>query len=225
MCRGIDACHIEGKTCKLHCFTRWAASKLKCFLWQIVNMPIPAFDHNGVLPPHLGLPTEPLHLSPYPATVAEVCQRFCFSLERQTILQGWLDLRRGLRTLGYNQGFQWLDGSFVEDIENGERNRPPGDIDVVSFLFPSHLSVGQMEAGLLSVLSNRSATKIQFHVDHFIISLNAPGISIVEQTRYWCGLFSHRRLDSVWKGMLKVELGSQAEDDAAQPHIENVVNA
>ena len=187
-------------------------------------MPIPAFDHNGVLPPHLGMPTEAAHLSPYPATVEEICQRFCFSSERQTILQGWLDLRRGLRNLGYNQGFQWLDGSFVEDIESGERSRPPGDIDIVSFLFPTVLSVAQMDAGLLNVLSNRAATKLQFQVDHFIVPLNASSISIVEQTRYWCGLFSHRRLDSVWKGMLKVELGSQAEDDAARQHLENFIN-
>ena len=188
-------------------------------------MPIPNFDHNGVLPPHLGMPTEATHLSPYPATAAEVCHRFCFSNERRIILRGWLELRRGLRTLGYNQGFQWLDGSFVEDIENGERSRPPGDIDVVSFLSPSPLSVKQMDANLLGILSNRTATKAQLCVDHFIVPLSSSGISIVEQTRYWCGLFSHRRLDSVWKGMLKVELGNQADDDAAQQHLENFVNA
>jgi Family of unknown function (DUF6932) len=182
-------------------------------------MPIPDFDHNGVLPPHLGLPTESAHLSPYPATVAELCQRFSFSQERQTILDGWLNLRHGLRTLGYQQGFQWIDGSFVEDVENDERGRPPGDIDVVSFLFPSRLSVTQMDVNLLRILSNRAATKAEFHVDHFIVLLNASGVSIVEQTRYWCGLFSHRRLDSIWKGMLKVELGSQADDDASRQHL------
>jgi len=188
-------------------------------------MPIPDFDHNGVLPPHLGMPTEATHLSPYPATVMEVCQRFCFSNERQTILQGWLNLRHGLRNLGYSQGFQWLDGSFVEDVENGERSRPPGDIDIVSFLSPSRLSVGQMDANLLGILSNRAATKTQLYVDHYVVPLNATGVSIVEQTRYWCGLFSHRRLDSVWKGMLKVELGSQADDDVARQHLQNFVNA
>lgn len=185
-------------------------------------MPIPDFDHNGVLPPHLGLPTELSHLSPYPATTAEVCLKFCYSPERQAILQGWLDLRSALRTLGYNQGFQWLDGSFVEDIENSERNRPPGDIDVVSFLMPSRLSKAQMDGELLNVLSNRAATKARFRADHFVVVLNASGVSIVEQTRYWCGLFSHRRSDSIWKGMLRVELGSQAEDDDARQHLPNL---
>jgi hypothetical protein len=32
------------------------------------------------------------------------------------------------RALGFNRGFQWLDGSFVE-------NKDPRDLDVVTFLY------------------------------------------------------------------------------------------
>jgi hypothetical protein len=31
-------------------------------------------------------------------------------------------------------------------------------------------------------------------------------------TRYWFGLFSHRRATQQWKGMLELPLGSLAED-------------
>jgi len=168
------------------------------------------------------MPSQRSELSPYPVTVAEVCRRFSFSQERRTILDGWLRLRQGLRILGYVHGFQWLDGSFMEDVET-HADRAPGDIDVVSFLSSSELQASQMDATLLGVLSNRTATKGHFHVDHFIVPLNAPGIAIVEQTRYWCGLFSHRRLDNIWKGMLKVEICSQAEDDSARQHIQSGV--
>ena len=134
-----------------------------------------------------------------------------------------MELRRGLRTLGYAQGFQWLDGSFMEDVET-QATRAPRDIDVVSFLTRPQLQPAQMDPTLLRVLSNRAATKARFHVDHYIVPLDASGISIVEQTRYWCGLFSHRRLDNVWKGMLKVEIGTQNEDDTARQHLQNAVN-
>jgi hypothetical protein len=33
-------------------------------------------------------------------------------------------------------------------------------------------------------------------------------------TRYWIGLFSHRR-DGIWKGMLRMELNTAADDIAA----------
>jgi hypothetical protein len=36
---------------------------------------------------------------------------------------------------------------------------------------------------------------------------------LVTQTRYWYGLFSHRRGDALWKGMLQLPL--ESDDDAA----------
>ena len=99
-------------------------------------MPVPDFNSSGVLPPHLGDPKIISQLSPYPATSLELCQKLGFSPDRREILHGWLQLRELLRTLGHNSGFQWIDGSFMEDAET-KRSRPPGDIDVVSFLPPS----------------------------------------------------------------------------------------
>ena len=80
-------------------------------------MPIPAFNHNLVLPPHLGNPAAIGDLSPYSCTTLELCQRFGTTPERRAILGRYLDFRERMATEGLTNGFQWLDGSFLEDIE------------------------------------------------------------------------------------------------------------
>lgn len=182
-------------------------------------MPIPAFDATtGVLPPHLGNPCAgSQNLTPFPATSEEVCQRFATSPERCAILSKWLDFRQQLLTLGITKGFQWLGGSFMENVEI-LRFRPPNDMDVVTFFeFPS----GHDSASFLRfILTNmrefldHSACKIRFKLDHFSVPLEAPGVALVTHTRYWTGFFSHTR-DKVWKGMLQIELNTPASDTAA----------
>ena len=153
-------------------------------------------------------------LSPYRCTTAELVDKLAFSQPRVTILEGFLRLRQELRTLGIN-GFQWLDGSFSEDIET-QANRDPGDIDVVTFVAKSH-SVSQVDSikAAHTDLFQKALVKHAFHVDHFVVPLaSEPGL-LVELTRYWCGLFSHRKGDGIWKGMLRVELDITADDHAA----------
>ena len=57
-----------------------------------------------------------------------------------------------------------------------------------------------------------------------VIYLEWPGELIVEWTRYYCGLFSHRKDDFVWKGMLKIDLNTIADDDAAKRHLDSLEN-
>ncbi|MGE0569140.1 MAG: hypothetical protein AB7O73_14475, partial [Bacteroidia bacterium] len=95
-------------------------------------MPIPNFDHNNVLPPHLGNPTDRTHLSPYPCSILELCHRFSTSSNRVQILKNYILFRQRMNALGIIYGFQWLDGSFLENIEFSE-GRPPRDLDVVTF--------------------------------------------------------------------------------------------
>lgn len=91
-------------------------------------MPIPAFDSIlNVLPPHLGDPRDPTHLSPYPCTMGDLCGRFA---------------------------------------------------------------------------------------DHFLVPLGSAPRVLVDLSKYWYGLFSHRR-DRVWKGMLAVALADRSDDAAA----------
>ena len=94
-------------------------------------MPIPAFTIDGVLPPFvgpLGPGGAPEDMSPYLVTALEVVSTFGTTPERKAILLGWLNHRASMRAAGIVRGFQWLDGSFVED-------KQPRDLDVVTFLY------------------------------------------------------------------------------------------
>jgi hypothetical protein len=64
--------------------------------------------------------------------------RFSSSPERIAILHSLLQFREELYKSGITSGFQWLDGSFMENIETLE-SRPPNDMDVVTFY---HLPIG-----------------------------------------------------------------------------------
>ena len=177
-------------------------------------MPAPQFDEIlSVLPPHLGDPTIREHVSPYPCTYLEVCTQFGTSPKRIEILQGLLALRSELFGLGIS-GYQWLSGSFVEDIETYE-NRGPNDIDVVT------LTIGPGWEQLVGVLDthpdlfNPDATKSRYFVDHYLLPLQTSGQEVADDVKYWYALFSHRR-DNLWKGMLHVDLIDSANDDDAR---------
>jgi hypothetical protein len=189
-------------------------------------MPIPDFDHNGVLPPHVGNhAASPANMSPYLCGSLELCKKLGTSDERRQILLGFFELRDALRQLGIASGFQWLDGSFAEDAEQ-TRGRAPNDIDVVTYYQPiPPSSLAPAVAGLVSVLADRIATKQRFHVDHILVPLTsrpdriADATRLVEEVRYWFGLFSHRRSDDVWKGMLQLPLDMAVEDMRAADSI------
>jgi len=183
-------------------------------------MPIPDFDHNGVLPPHIGdHAANRANMSPYLCNSMELCTKLGTTDERRQILLGFFELRDVLRQLGITSGFQWLDGSFAEDAEH-TRGRAPNDIDVVTYYQPIPPPAGlpPAVAALLPVLIDRDATKQRFHVDHILVQLAsrpdriADATRLVDEVRYWFGLFSHRRSDDVWKGMLQLPLDTAADD-------------
>lgn len=181
-------------------------------------MPIPPFDGiTNVIPPFLADPRVASDLTPYECTFEEICLRFATTAERAKILRGCLRLRSELVARGIG-GFQWLDGSFVENIEVQE-NRPPKDIDVVTFAeYPMD---GKALFGLLlkgENLIDVPTVKANYMVDHYVVSLGATPVAIVENVRYWTGLFSHRR-DGIWKGMLRCPL-----DDADHKNAESVLS-
>ena len=178
-------------------------------------MPIPAFTIDGVLPPYVG-PDGPggaaEDMSPYVATAFEIVSTLASSNERRHILRGWLRHRSDLRAIGFERGFQWLDGSFVED-------KQPRDLDVVSFLYrppgirdPQQLLLVMRANGTLFV---RNLVKAGYSLDAFPVDLDGSSEALVSSARYFLGLFSHRRGDDVWKGMLQVRLEDMADDAAA----------
>lgn len=166
------------------------------------------------MPPHLGDPRQFADLSPFPCTVVELCDRFATTAKRKQILEGFLNLRAELFALGI-QGFQWLDGSFLENIEIQE-GRDPNDLDAVTFITdpatPADLSA---RLATKQNLLDHAHVKGTYSVDHYWVSIGSDPAFLVDQTRYWYGLFSHRR-DRVWKGMLVVDLIDKSDDDAAR---------
>jgi hypothetical protein len=180
-------------------------------------MPIPPFDSNSVLPPHTGDPRQIGQLSPYPCTTLEICQRFATTPERIVILDGLLRFRALLATAGFHQGFQWLDGSFLEDVEALE-NRPPNDLDIVTFYASPSPNFNQQVATAHPILTQHDQTKQTYHLDHYFMDMIRNPVLTVEGSRYWALLFSHRR-DGVWKGMLRVDLNTPSEDTNARAYL------
>lgn len=178
-------------------------------------MPIPNFTIDGVFPPFVGAhgPGGVVEdMSPYSVTALEVVSTLGYSESRKAILRGWLEHRKALRGLGFNRGFQWLDGSFVEQ-------KDPKDLDIVTFF---HRPVGAEQGGDLEKLVqanfnlfDRPQVKALFNLDAFWVDLNGSPEGIVSATRYWAGLFAHRRGDHLWKGMLQVRLENVDDDIAA----------
>lgn len=174
---------------------------------------IPAFDLSNVLPPFVGADaTIRTLMSPYQATMLEVVERFALSPARIEILDGLLQYRGALHAAGLTNGFQWLDGSFVENIEV-IASRPPNDVDVVTF-FQRPVPQGNWLAWSMDNkrLFDPKQTKANYRCDAYGVDLNGRPETIVDQTRYWFGLFSHQRgINRLWKGMVQVQL--DAADD------------
>lgn len=109
------------------------SAKCRDYIGHLISdgerMPIPPFTIDGVLPPYVG-PSGPggafEDLSPYEVSATEVVATLGATQNRQDILRNWLAHRGLLRDAGIQRGFQWLDGSFLEQKE-------PNDLDVVSF--------------------------------------------------------------------------------------------
>jgi hypothetical protein len=173
---------------------------------QVLVM-IPQINASMVLPPFVGHdPGRRAATSPYLVSMAEVVERFATSSVRVAILRGLLSYRGALLRAGLVDGFQWLDGSFVEDIETS-RKRGPRDIDIVTFA-SSPADIANWGAWLRDHegLLNPQRTKAEFLCDAYFVDFRKRPDLLVDDTRYWFGLFSHQRESSLWKGMLKVPL-------------------
>jgi hypothetical protein len=60
----------------------------------------------------------------------------------------------------------------------------------------------------------RERTHETYGCDSIFVDLSGPSDYLVGQTRYWFGLFSHKR-SGVWKGMLHMPLGQSVDDNDA----------
>ncbi len=143
--------------------------------------------------------------------------RFASTPERRIILTGLLAYRAALASIGLDTGFQWLNGSILEDIENLE-TRSPNDIDIIIFFRRPLIAKDPVAwASFFNhyrQLFSPSQNKAVYHCDTQFIDLDASAEDVASLTRFWFGLFSHRR-NGVWKGMLTIPLAVSADDAAA----------
>lgn len=176
---------------------------------------IPLWTMAGVLPPirpgQLGHSTD---RSPYCVSLEQVVDRFSLTSERNKILDGLLKYRAALHQMGLVSGFQWLDGSFMENIEVME-SRPPKDIDVVTY---AYLPAGETQQTLdakAGQLFDHAHVKQTYFVDAYPQFLGQPMTPPnVKKVSYWYSMWAHRR-DGLWKGFIQVDL-DPSEDSAAR---------
>ncbi len=99
----------------------------------------------------------------------------------------------------------------MESIEISPRNRPPNDVDVVTFY---HRPAGTIQLSLVAArpdlfpatTADHDALKARFRVDAYTQDLGTASRRLVSRTSYWYSLWAHQRDTFQWKGFLQVEL-------------------
>lgn len=182
----------------------------------MTQLHLPEWNSQGFLPPILpGEKGHSISRSPYAISCLELVKRFGSSVERLSILQGFLNYRKKLHELGLVQGVQWLDGSFVENIEVLE-SRAPNDIDVVTF---ADMPEGENQRSLVEGNTEvflPTAAKQAYKVDGYCIFLDGQANqSFIKQVTYWYSMWSHTRSEQ-WKGFLQVDLNNTDDESAVE---------
>ena len=173
-------------------------------------MEIPPFDHNFVLPPVLTDELAQRELSPYPCEILELCKRFGYTAPRRQLLKGLLEFRMEC-TRHHVKGWQWIDGSFVENIEESE-DRAPKDIDVITMYMVEKSVDNLILAENFPAFVDPDLTLEKYGVDHQPANINEDATKTVAIVKYWLLTFGHNRR-GVWKGMLQIPLYETTDKD------------
>lgn len=186
-------------------------------------MPLPSFDMRGLLPPFIGADATTSDRSPYWTTMQELVDVFGTTPHRRQLLRNLVAYRDLLTQEGYVSGIQFIDGSFVENVEVLS-GRTPSDIDVFSVLnIPPRYAANPATwatAGLRfwqDEVIDRDRNKQRFNLDTYAVifeDLHAQPMNLISNIIYWYGLFSHQRDTLAWKGYAGLAL-DPAGDQAA----------
>ena len=176
----------------------------------MTTVAIPEWNRQGLLPPiDLAAPVSQ-ERSPYRVPLPDVVARFATSSERRQILRGWLNFRATLHGMGFVEGFQWLDGSFMEQVEVLEQ-RAPRDMDIVSFVrAPEAFNPTPEQLAEL----DHDHVKQTFLVDSYLVEMDQlEQPNLIRKAAYWYSMWSHRR-NRAWKGFLEVDLDPEFDQQA-----------
>ncbi len=179
---------------------------------------IPDWDDAGCLP----YTVNRIKFSPYQVSSETFVKRFAKTPERQKLLNDWLTYRRRLSEY-VSFGFQWINGSFVEDVEK-KRGCPPNDIDLVDFIMLSKPLTADQYKHL----------KKPYKLDCFMVKLPtleeltqfpSGGLQewynlFVDQTACWNLQWGHSQ-DNESKGYLKIPF-SEEDDKKALDYLQSL---
>ena len=171
-----------------------------------MNSILPEWDFNGLLPVADPKDRRQEICSPYPISLDELVDRFGITLMRRKLLLNLFDYRKALYDAGVSGGFQWINGSFVENVEN-RRGRGPADIDIFTvYAVPHVLKTENLEKNFPH-LFNREQVRDRYLVD----SLGAwpvdiqPNTFLVKKFLELYNIFSYTR-KGVKKGFVQIPL-------------------
>ena len=154
----------------------------------------------------------PDKVPPYAVDIPGLVKRFGDTTERRKLLTGLLKFRAELHQIGVVRGFQWIDGSFVEYIEQNQ-GRAPNDIDVVTFFY---IPEGHTQISLLQSYRNifDGTPKRKSSIDAYFVPLDQVKMEeAISESIYWDGLWSHTR-DGLRKGYVQVDLANTDDENA-----------
>ena len=175
---------------------------------------VPDWDEDGIIPPVDPNDPASFNRSPYRTSLVDVVARFGSTQSRRELLSGLLDFRAALHGAGLTRGFQWIDGSFVEDVESS-RGRAPGDIDVAAFVYLPEGHTEESFARAFPDFFNPSAMKWDFGIDAYLAAVNLNDLeTIARRAAYWHDIWSHTR-EGLRKGYAQVDLDPR-EDEVAR---------
>ncbi|BBS32334.1 MULTISPECIES: DUF6932 family protein [Enterobacteriaceae] len=175
----------------------------------MTTLTTPLWNSMGVIPPIDEADPTSHARSPYVMDIVNFVNMFALTATRRKILKGFLAYRSCLSQVGLTDGFQWVDGSFTENIELTER-RAPNDVDVVTFF---KFLPGDDDSSVINRnpdLFDHEYVKKNYLVDSYYEGLDAPGHYLVDRTVYWYSMWAHKR-DLSWKGFIQIPLNPQLD--------------
>lgn len=173
----------------------------------------PDWDEYGNLPAIDEQQPTSRERSPYTISLVDLIVSFGTTQHRRGLLIRFLAFRAALHEAGVVRGFQWVNGSFVQNIEETD-GLAPKDIDVVTFFYiPDDGSTDKLSDDNRE-LFDRRIMKERFAVDTYYSQLNqTTSEEVINESAYWYSLWSHTR-GGRWKGYLQIDLSNDRDEEA-----------
>lgn len=168
------------------------------------------WNEQGFIPPVLDRNPAGKFRSPYSISLLDFYNLFsCISAERLQLLNNFLQYREHLHTAGVVNGEQWINGSFLINIEKID-GRAPRDIDIVTFIYSYD---SQNEEKISDFMQSDIADSLKIDAYYLDYQGESPEV-VIAQTTYWHSLWSQMRgNDGQWKGYLKINMNPQEDQD------------